>query len=204
MTQTHDAAGSSPADRFPRVPAHAWSWLQRSRPVLAEASRRLDGGPPGPGFVDTLRERFAHDAFTRDVLVSVIADVAFNGRIPRRRPTGASWDRGLTWWAATIAGITPQAFEASAPAGEQSRLFGVEDPAATAGGAGARQAPGSGRRPGAQPATPRGPDGDRAMLTAALHDLLRQAEDDRVPAAAIRSLLAQLERPHSAGGASGR
>src|SRR3712207_7917472 len=46
-----------PRAEFPRVPAYAWSWLQRSRPVLAEAARRLTGGPPPPGFVDSLRER---------------------------------------------------------------------------------------------------------------------------------------------------
>ncbi|HEY8339943.1 MAG TPA: hypothetical protein VIK95_08755, partial [Egibacteraceae bacterium] len=82
---------------FPRVPAHAWAWLQRSRPVLAEIAERLTGGPPGPGFVDALRRQVDADPFVRDVVVGVIAEVAFGGRVPERRPPGASWDRGLTW-----------------------------------------------------------------------------------------------------------
>lgn len=184
MAQTQHTAGS-PGDHFPRVPAYAWSWLQRSRPVVAEVSRRLDGGPPGPGFVEQLRERFAEDAFTRDVLVSVIADVAFKGRIPRHRPAGVSWDRGLTWWAATLAGTTPDAFEATGPDVVQSRLFGVEErePAPR------RRSAGGGRRSGSS---------ERAMVVAALRELLGTAQDGSIPAAAVRSLVDQLDTGHSA------
>ena len=169
---------------FPRVPAYAWSWLQRSRPVLAEVARRLTGGPPPQGFVDTLTEQFASDAFVRDVVVGTIADVAFNGRIPRHRPAGVSWDRGLSWWAAAIAGITPQAFDATSTTEvEQSRLFGVEEhPRRSA------------------PTTPsrRTAASERAAIAGALRDLLRTSEGDTVPAASIRQLLAYLEEPHSA------
>jgi hypothetical protein len=191
----HDAAGPSTGDRFPRVPAYAWSWLQRSRPVLAEVSRRLMGAPPGPGFVEHLQERFDNDAFTRDVVVAVIADVAFNGRIPRHRPLGASWDRGLTWWAATIAGVSPAQFDASGPPVEQSRLFGVEEQSSAPPAAPSR------RR---APAPKRGSGDERAVVVAGLRDLLRNAEDDRIPAAAVRSLLDQLEGQHSADGDQGR
>ena len=173
---------------FPRVPAYAWSWLQRSRPVVAEAARRLTGGPPESGFVDSLRERFASDAFTRDVVVSVIADVAFNGRIPRHRPAGASWDRGLTWWAAAIAGVTPEAFESAAPNVVQSRLFGLEEPAP-------RPRAGAARPPRRSSAA-----ADRALLAEALRELLRTARDGQVPATAVQALLARLEDPHSAEG----
>jgi hypothetical protein len=184
MAASDPASAAQPGD-FPRVPAHAWSWLQRSRPVLAEASRRLTGGPPEPGFVESLRERFADDAFTRDVLVAVIADVAFKGRIPRRRPPGASWDRGLTWWAAAIAGMTPREFDAAgAAAVEQSRLFRVEEE---------EQAP-----PGPRPARRGGRSPERAMLISGLRDLLHRADGEAVPAAAVRQLLEQLEGPHSA------
>jgi hypothetical protein len=177
-----------PPRNFPRVPAYAWSWLQRSRPVLAEVARRLTGGAPPAGFVDTLREQFADDAFTRDVVVGVIADVAFNGRIPRHRPPGVSWDRGLTWWAATIAGVTPEAFEAAPPNIVQSRLFGVEDRSPR-------------RPPSPRPTgTRRSAASERAALAGALRDLLRGTQGDMVPAAAIRQLLAQLEEQHSAEG----
>lgn len=179
MAETHDSAGSA-TERFPRVPAYAWSWLQRSRPVLLEVSRRLDGGPPGPGFVETLQERFAEDAFTRDVLISVIADVAFNGRVPRSRPAGASWDRGLTWWAATLAGTTPAAFEGDGPEVVQSRLFGIEESPPR-------------RRPPA--ASSRRGGTDRTMVIAALRDLLGSEQDGFVPAAAVRALIEQLRRP---------
>ncbi|MPZ73422.1 MAG: hypothetical protein GEU74_09350 [Nitriliruptorales bacterium] len=170
---------------FPRVPAYAWAWLQRSRPVLAEVSHRLTGDPPGTGFVDYLQERFPHDAFTRDIVVGVIADVAFNGRIPRHRPAGASWDRGLTWWAAAIAGVTPQEFDAASPPVVQTRLFGVEEQPPSRPGRGA-----AGRR------TPS--PSERAALVAALRDLVRTAQGDSVPVSAIRELLRQLEGPHSA------
>ena len=181
-----------PPRQFPRVPAYAWSWLQRSRPVLVEASQRLTGGPPPPGFVDDLRERFDADAFTRDVVVGVIADVAFNGRIPRHRPAGASWDRGLTWWGAAIAGVTPEAFEATPPPVVQSRLFGVEEQ--------------SSRPAGAQRSTSttsrRSATSERAALAGALRDLLRTAQGNSVPADSVRQLLAQLEQGHSAEGPS--
>lgn len=175
------------ARMFPRVPAYAWSWLQRSRPVLAEASRQLTGGPPPPGFVDTLRERFANDAFTRDVVVSVIADVAFSGRIPRFRPAGVSWDRGLSWWAAAIAGISPEAFDRGPTDAVQSRLFGVEEQPP------ARTVP-------LKPATRRTAASERAAIAGALRDLLRTTEGEAVPASAIRQLLASLEDAHSAEG----
>ena len=167
---------------FPRVPAYAWSWLQRSRPVLLEISQRLTGGPPPQGFVDTLTERFAADPFIRDVVVATIADVAFHGRIPRSRPPGVSWDRGLSWWAAAIAGITPQDFDAG-PDVVQSRLFGVEE-----------------QPPRRNPSTPtrRTAASERAAIAGALRDLLRTSRDDSVPASAIRGLLAYLEEPVSA------
>ena len=170
---------------MPRVPAYAWSWLQRSRPVLQEAAQRLTGGPPPEGFVDDLRERFATDEFTRNVVVAVIADVAFNGRILRHRPAGASWDRGLTWWAAAIAGTTPEEFETAGPDVVQSRLFGVEEqPSAP------RRRPVTGVRKAAS--------GDRPMLAEALRNLVRSARDGQVPVASIQALLAQLEDPASA------
>ena len=180
MAEPHDSAEPATGERFPRVPAYAWSWLQRSRPVLAEAARRLDGGPPAAGFVETLQERFAEDAFTRDVLISVIADVAFNGRIPRSRPPGVSWDRGLIWWAATLAGTTPDAFEASAPPVVQSRLFGGDEPPPR-------------RRPPA-PAPARRGSSERTMVIAALRDLLGAERDGFIPVSAVRALLDQLQR----------
>lgn len=132
--------------------------------------------------MESLQERFAADAFVRDVVVGVIAEVAFKGRIPRRRPPGASWDRGLIWWAATIAGTTPQEFDAGVVEGVQAPLFAVEE-----------APPRAGRSPG----RPRRRSDERAVA-AALRDLLSTAQDDQVPGAAIRGLLRQLEGSHSA------
>ena len=182
-----DRSSGQTARPFPRVPGYAWSWLQRSRPVLTEVAGRLTGGAPPAGFIDQLRERFEEDPFTRDVVVAAVADIAFNGRIPRHRPRGVSWDRGLTWWAAAIAGVTPAQFEAAPPPVVQSRLFGVEEQQE--------------QRPARRPAPARASaSADRAALIGALRDLLRTAEDDRIPAGAIRDLLAQLQGPHSAEG----
>ena len=187
-----DRSPGQTARPFPRVPAYAWSWLQRSRPVLTEVAGRLTGGSAPAGFIDDLRERFEEDPFTRDVVVGAVADIAFNGRIPRHRPRGVSWDRGLTWWAAAIAGVTPAQFEAAPQPVVQSRLFGVEEQ--------------HDQRPARRTARARAPaassvaTGERAALVGALRDLLRTAEDDRIPAGAIRDLLAQLQGPHSAEG----
>ena len=182
-----DPSPGQTARPFPRVPGYAWSWLQRSRPVLTEVAGRLTGGTVPAGFMDELRERFEDDAFTRDVVVGAVADVAFNGRIPRHRPRGASWDRGLTWWAAAIAGVSPAEFEAAPQPVVQSRLFGVEEQ--------------HNQPPARRPTSPRpSASADRAAVIGALRDLLRTAEDDRIPAGAIRDLLAQLQGPHSAEG----
>jgi hypothetical protein len=170
-----------------RPPPHAWAWLQRSRPVLQEAAERLTGRPPAPGFVDELRARFDDDPFTRDVLISTIADVAFGGRVPERRPAGASWDRGLIWWASALAGTTPAAFEGrgQGPAGQRP-LFG-NDPG---------QAPGAtmdehARAQAVARLAVRAPE--RAALAARLRDLLAQSDGDQVPASAVRDLLAELD-----------
>lgn len=180
-----DPGPATPRTRFPRVPAYAWSWVQRSRPVLDELARRLTGQAPTPLFLDGLREGFATDPFVRDVVVDVIAEVAFNGRQPRRRPAGTAWDRGLTWWAATIAGTTPQDFEARSalPTGAQRALFSVPRVRERV-------------HPRTEPvaAVPRTTAAsERAGLAAALRDLLASAEGDHVPVSAVRQLLAELE-----------
>lgn len=186
-----DSADDPPP--FPRVPAHAWAWLQRSRPVLAEVARRLTGGPPVAGFIDELRGRFEDEEFTRHVVLDAIADVAFAGRIPPTRPAGVSWDRGLTWWAAVLAGTTPAAFDAPATVPTaQRRLFDAEaglDDAPS--GAPAAQA-----RPGARVRWLGAGDAaaaERQALAAALRELLHNAEGDAVPAPAVRRLLAAIE-----------
>ncbi len=178
---------------LPRVPAHAWAWLQRSRPVLAEAARRLTGGSPGPGFVDELRSRFEAEDFTRHVLLDVIADIAFAGRVPPSRPAGASWDRGLIWWAAVLAGTTPAAFDAGPAAPVAQRpLFGAEavpdDPPTGPPTAGAHPGPGVRWLRGGDSAS-----AERQALAAALRELLRSGDGETVPATAVRRLLAAIE-----------
>jgi hypothetical protein len=153
--------------------------------LLAEAARRLIGGPPTPGFVDDLRTQFEEDAFVRDMVIGVVADVAFGGRVPAHRPPGASWDRGLTWWAAALAGITPAEFEARSPAvrSTQRALFETDS-------AEPRPAPAS--APARRPVVRRSPE--RAALTQALRELIASADGDQVPVSALRQMLDQLER----------
>jgi hypothetical protein len=184
-----DDAAAAPGRTFPRVPGYAWTWFQRSRPVVVEAAERLTGTAPGPGFVDDLRVAFEQDPFTRDIVIGVVADIAFGGRAPGQRPPGASWDRGLTWWAAALAGATPAEFEsrAGAPVASQHRLFDAggddrePDPQGLQAAARRRLGPRLARSP------------ERAALAAALRELLAASEADQVPAAAVRQLLAQLE-----------
>lgn len=178
------AAGTPAGADVPRPPAYAWAWLQRSRPVVAEAARRLLGGPGPQGFVDDLRAAFDDDPFVRSVLTDVVATVAFSGRVPQRRPAGVSWDRGLTWWAAALAGTTPAEYEArSCPEFTQRQLFPPEPAAARPS---SRPRAGS-RRPAASASR------ERAALAAALRELLAVADGDDVPASAVRQLLSQLE-----------
>lgn len=177
-----------PPRRFPSVPGYAWGWLQRSRPVLAEAAQRLTGGPPGPGFLEDLRQRFETDPFTCDVLVDVIADVAFAGRVPPARPRGVTWDRGLVWWAAALSGTTPAEYDArsAVDATPQRPLFdtGPETPQPRAAVVPATDDAG---RP--SPLAVR----ERRAVADALRQLLRASEGGQVPASAIRQLVAQLD-----------
>jgi hypothetical protein len=177
---------------IPRPPAYAWRWLQRSRPVLRAIAERLIGAPPPPGFVDELRQAFEADAFTRTIVVDVIAEVAFGGRVPRRQPAGAFWDRGLRWWAATLAGVDVTEFEASTNPAAQPDLFGEaavapaspqpETPAAGAGGL-AHAA----RRQVARVTA------ERAALARSLRQLLDASDGGHIPASAVRQLIAELE-----------
>jgi hypothetical protein len=163
----------------PRVPAHAWSWLQRSRGVLAEIGTRLYGESPPTGLVDELRRLLPVDDFVRDVVFDVVCEQAFGGKPPDRRPAGVSWDRGLVWWAATLRGLTPAEFEAGgADPPAQPALFGPE--------------PAPAAKPGPAP-VPRPRVSERRALAAALRALLAEAEDEQVPASAVRRLLRELE-----------
>ncbi len=171
-----------PETVFRRVPAHAWSWLQRSRDVLSEIGTRLYGEDPPTQLTEELRRLVPVDPFVRDVVLDVIRERAFHGRPPDRRPHGASWDRGLVWWAAALNGVSPTEFEAATtePAPAQPRLFGHEPPPPDP-----RPAPGRPARP------PR--VSDREALADSLRSLLAESDGDHVPAEAIRRLLRQLE-----------
>lgn len=187
----------------PRPPPYAWDWLQRSRPVLQALSQRLTGQAPSPGFVDELRDAFAEDPFVYAVVVDTIADVAFGGRVPRHRPPGVAWDRGLSWWAATLAGTTRREFERPGPAfGEQVELFPTDEH-------GARQAPQGRSGPHAAPGehandpaatgaagSPR-PSAvitlERRRLANALRALLDSSGGKDIPAEAVRRLIHDLD-----------
>lgn len=151
----------------PKVPAYAWDWLQRSRPIVEALASVLTGKPPRPGFVQAVRRSFAEDPLVRDAVFGVVADVAFRGRVPPSRPPGASWDRGLVWWAATLVGRSVAEYEDDGRVVDQPQLFGdqVSDPSVL----------------------------DRDALIRALRDLLAQSDGDQIPASAVRQLIAQLE-----------
>lgn len=178
------AAQPSPAPGAPvRVPAHAWTWLQRSRSVTAEIARQLYGAAPDQALLERLKVDHAEDAFVQDLVARVVCDVAFNGRVPERRPPGARWDRGLTWWAAHLAGVGVAEFDARSGGTEppQPPLFGP--PPAPA--------------PAAQPQpTPRRralAGVERRAMVQALRDVLAAGDGDTVPADAVRALIEQLE-----------
>lgn len=154
------------------APGYAWDWLQRSRPVVERLADVLTGQPPRSGFVDAVRRSYGEDPLVRDAVHTVVSEVAFRGRVPSRRPPGASWDRGLVWWAATLAGRAPDEYADRAAPVEQPALFGD---------------------------APVVPPSERAALIAALRDLLAQRTGDQVPAAAVRQLIAHLERDPEVG-----
>jgi hypothetical protein len=99
-------------------------------------------------------------------VLGVVADVAFRGRVPTSRPAGASWDRGLVWWAATLAGRSVADYEEQSQIVDQPRLFGEQTPAAGI---------------------------ERRVLIQALRELLLHSDGDQIPAAAVRQLIARLE-----------
>lgn len=150
----------------PVVPRYAWDWVQRSRPIVERLADTLTGRPPQPGFVQAVRRSFADDPLVRDAVLSVIAEVAFRGRVPARRPTGAAWDRGLVWWAAALTGRTPQEYTGDRPDVDQPALFAAD----------------------------MSPASERRALVAALRDLLASSTGDQVPAAAVRQLISDLEQ----------
>ncbi|MGH8934646.1 MAG: hypothetical protein ACRDZO_29440 [Egibacteraceae bacterium] len=173
-----------PESAYRRVPAHAWSWLQRSRDVLAEIGARLYGEAPPTQLIEELRRLVPVDPFVRGVVLDVIRERAFHGRPPDRRPHGASWDRGLVWWAAALNGVSTTEFEAASakapPA--QPRLFGQDPPPPP--------------DPHPAPVRPARPPrvGDLQALADSLRSLLAESDGDQVPAEAIRRLLRQLEQ----------
>lgn len=195
---------SDPRD-VSRPPPYAWDWLQRSRPVLQALAERLTGRPVTQALVDDVRAAFDEDPFVRAVVMDTIADVAFSGRVPRHRPAGVTWDRGLSWWAATLAGVSRRDFETSGgTATQQPPLF--------ADGAGARTATGgaesgSGAGSGATPTRPPHTGTAFAARTSAvavlerrrLADALRQLADrstgGHIPVEAVRQLIDDLESP---------
>lgn len=161
------AEPAADSGRAPRVPAYAWDWLQRSRPIVERLASVLTGQRPRQGFVQAVRRSFAQDPLVRDAVFDVVAEVAFRGRVPAVRPPGASWDRGLVWWAATLVGRSVTEYEDDGRAVDQPRLFGDQ---------------------------PSGPPADRDALVRVLRGLLTQAHGDQIPASAVRQLIAQLER----------
>jgi hypothetical protein len=165
-----------------QVPSYAWAWLQRSRPVLGEIARRLTGGSAPREFLDQLRAGYAVDPFTRAVVADVIAEVAFGGRVPVARPRGASWDRGLTWWAAALSGMSTAEFDRPARATDQRTLFdnGASEP---------RPASDVPPRPPALPGVSR----ERRALAEALRDLIRASGGEQIPASSIRQLADTLD-----------
>ncbi|CAN5763809.1 hypothetical protein BH24ACT15_BH24ACT15_08670 [soil metagenome] len=179
-------ASQSPSPDVPpaRVPAHAWDWLQRSRSVLSEIGQQLYGSEGDQSVLENLKRDYADDPFVQDLVARVVCDVAFNGRVLDRRPAGTRWDRGLTWWAAHLAGVTPQDFEdrSRGTTPPQQVLFGP--------------APANAPPPSPQSqSTRRKPlvSIERRAMVQALRDLLAAGDGNSVPAAAVRALIQQLQ-----------
>lgn len=195
MSPSHghdDGPAPSSGRLFPRVPAYAWRWFQRSRPVVNEAARRLTGRDASASFVDELRATFDHDPFVQAILADVVVEVAFSGQVPSRRPPGASWDRGLSWWGAALAGVPLATFEGDTGRGvSQHALFPTPD---ATGGEQADDAVDlhARARERAVSGVPR--SAARLALAAVLRDLLAQAEGGQIPAEAVRQVLAHLEQ----------
>ena len=198
----------------PRPPPYAWAWLQRSRPVLQALAQRLTGQAPSPGFIEELRAAFDEDPFVQAVIIDTIAEVAFAGRVPRHRPAGVTWDRGLSWWAATLAGTTRREFEhGDSRGGEQPKLF----PDAHTSASHPQRAPADAPRPptsAARSDTSRSDTGgsdtagpgaaqpprpsvvvtlERRRMANALRSLLASNAGGDVPAEALRQLISDLE-----------
>jgi hypothetical protein len=189
----------------PRPPSYAWHWLQRSRPVLSALATRLTGRAPDQGFVDEVRAAFDEDPFVQAVVLDTVAEVAFAGRVPHHRPAGVMWDRGLSWWAATLAGTSLREFESPPEGGRvrQPDLFGppegvaAETPAPAGTDRRSRTSEGaprtataatdSGRRPSAAVTL------ERRRLAEALRRLLGESVGGDVPAGAVRQLIHDLE-----------
>jgi hypothetical protein len=134
--------------------------------------------------LETLKQDYDADPFVQDLVARVVCDVAFNGRIPPRRPAGARWDRGLTWWAAHLAGVEVKEFEArsTSTTPPQEVLFGPPPPAPPV--------------PVALPDKPtrRRPlvSVERRAMVQALRDILAAGDGQTVPADAVRALLDEL------------
>lgn len=154
---------------------------------MAEIAAQLYGERRGDsGLLETLKEDYAREEFVQDLVARVVCDVAFNGRVPERRPSGARWDRGLTWWAAHLAGVGVKEFEerSTPSAPPQQRLFGPQpDPLEPAG---ASPEPPPRRRPPLVSV-------ERRAMIQALRDLLAAGDGDTVPAEAVRALLRELQ-----------
>lgn len=166
------------------MPAHAWTWLQRSRSVLAEIAAQLYGTGGDQVVLEKLKADHAEDPFVQDLVARVVCDVAFNGRVPERRPPAARWDRGLTWWAAHLAGVSVSEFEARSAGSDppQEVLFGP--PPATP--------PATAPTPAVTRRRPLVSVERRAMVQA-LRDILASGDGDAVPSDAVRALIRQLE-----------
>ncbi len=150
--------------------------------MLSEIAQQLYGSDADVGVMDRLKADHAADPFVEDLVARVVCDVAFNGRVPTRRPPGTRWDRGLTWWAAHLAGVGVAEFDrrSSGPSTSQEVLFGPEPEPPS-------------ERPEVQP-TRRKPlvSVERRAMVQALRDLLSAGDGRTVPADAVRALLDSL------------
>lgn len=98
-------------------PGYAWDWIARQRLVWREARSRLaaSDGPEGARYqavIDRsdvlagLRDDYLSDANVRELLHTVIAEVAFGGRthVPFTQVGFRTAPRGLRWWWTAVTG----------------------------------------------------------------------------------------------------
>ncbi|MDX1659406.1 MAG: hypothetical protein R3343_11340 [Nitriliruptorales bacterium] len=126
-------------DRRSEPPAYAWDWFARQRLLWRETRRRLAAAsyPAAIRYhqvaekgevVLRLREDYGSDPVVRDVLRSVVADIAFLGRtdVAFEELGATNAPRGMRWWWIELTGEAIDKTRPARPA-RDDRQMTLED-----------------------------------------------------------------------------